>query len=348
MMKHRFLSLGSIPLRSSFSGGFSSKVRGVGAISVFLNLFLLFFQLSVAEEKPVAVLDAAKPEDLADVKGIKHPLKPMLWKVEKKGAKTSYLFGTIHLSDKRVVTLHPLAQKAFEKADCLYTEVNLSATGQLLASMQMVRKDGKTMKESLGKELVKGVNQELARINDKLTIEIFNTMKTWVIGVTLPMLEEQLSKKKALDQQLWERAEKAGKKLGALETLEEQMGQLDKLTEQEQVRYIKLTLEELKKDRKRKVPMMDQLVAAYLRGNEQGILKFFDQGQMGEDPELGKKFLSLLLDERNVRMAKNVEKFMGEAPDKIHFFAAGTAHYVGDKSVVSLLKKKGFKVSRVE
>ena len=35
------------------------------------------------------------------LKHIKHPVKPLLWKVEhEKMEKTSYLFGTVHVADK--------------------------------------------------------------------------------------------------------------------------------------------------------------------------------------------------------------------------------------------------------
>ena len=49
--------------------------------------------------------------------------KPFLWKVELPGAKTpSYLFGTIHLPDKRVITLPKVVDKAVERCDALYCD----------------------------------------------------------------------------------------------------------------------------------------------------------------------------------------------------------------------------------
>ena len=81
-------------------------------------LFLLPF-LAHAEEKP----------DLAE---LKHPVKACLFKVEgNELEKTSYLFGTIHLSDPRVLKLHPNAEAAFKASDTFYAEIDLDPGAQL-------------------------------------------------------------------------------------------------------------------------------------------------------------------------------------------------------------------------
>jgi uncharacterized protein YbaP (TraB family) len=47
---------------------------------------------------------------------VKHPEKPLLWKIEGKGLeKPSYLFGTIHLGAEAVTTLHRVHDKKIMK-----------------------------------------------------------------------------------------------------------------------------------------------------------------------------------------------------------------------------------------
>ena len=41
----------------------------------------------------------------------------ILWKVEKAGVPPSYLFGTIHLADKRVKVISDMAKAAFDKVE---------------------------------------------------------------------------------------------------------------------------------------------------------------------------------------------------------------------------------------
>jgi hypothetical protein len=46
----------------------------------------------------------------------------ILWKIEKDGAKPSWLFGTIHMTDPRVTNLDAEAEKAFDATDRLVIE----------------------------------------------------------------------------------------------------------------------------------------------------------------------------------------------------------------------------------
>ena len=48
--------------------------------------------------------------------------KGLLWKLEKPGEKPSFLFGTMHMTDPRVTTLPPAAQKAFDAAGTVIIE----------------------------------------------------------------------------------------------------------------------------------------------------------------------------------------------------------------------------------
>lgn len=80
-----------------------------------------------------------------------HPLKPLLWKIEGGGLKKpSYLFGTIHLSMAPVGNLHPAAEKAFATSEVIHTEIPLDATSQMAIVPMIMRKDGKTLDESIG------------------------------------------------------------------------------------------------------------------------------------------------------------------------------------------------------
>ena len=93
-----------------------------------------------------------------------HPEKPMLWKIERENAPPSYLFGTIHVSDPGVTNLHPAAQKAFDASDAVYTEVSMEMAAQLAATMSMLRKDGKTLKQSIGPELSARLDEEIGAL----------------------------------------------------------------------------------------------------------------------------------------------------------------------------------------
>ena len=294
----------------------------------------------------------AKEKALVDLKQIKHPVKPMLWKIEGKGLKKpSYLFGTIHITDSRATTLHPLAQQAFDQAGAVYTEIDLSPAKQLKMAAMYMRKDDKSLVQLVGQDMVKALNEELKAINPALNDQPFQKMKLWALALSLSQIGDQLKGGQPLDMQLWQRAHKAGKKTGALETPQGQAGQLDKFTIDEQKELLSVTLKMMKLSRQKKVKLYQEMVDAYLAGDKEAIEKQFDKSAyMGIkiNEELNKKFLNLLLHQRNKEMAKSIQKALSQPDAGSFFFAAGTAHYLGKQSVNDLLKEAGYTVTPVQ
>ncbi|MFK7908972.1 MAG: TraB/GumN family protein [Akkermansiaceae bacterium] len=293
----------------------------------------------------------AKEEVKANLNEIKHPVKPMLWKIEGNGLKNaSYLFGTLHIADPRVTTLHPLAQQAFDASQAVYTEVDFSPAKQLAAVKFYLRDGDETLEQLVGKETVMALDAELKAINAALGVKPFKKMKVWMLAFMVPQIESQLGGKLPLDMQLWQRANKAGKKTAALETFEGQLGQLDKLTAEEQKELLVMTLKLLKISRERKVDPYQTIIDAYLLGDEVAIEKEMSKTSfMGlkMNPETNKKLLSLLLEGRNKGMANTIQETLKSLDAETHFFAAGAAHYIGDMSVNKLLQDAGYTVTRV-
>lgn len=295
---------------------------------------------------------SAKEVKQVDLEKLKHPVKPMLWKIEgKELKKPSYLFGTIHLSDSRLTTLHPLAQQAFEQANAVYTEIDLSPANQMKAAMFFMRQDDKTLEEVIGKETLTALDAELKLIKPGLDARPFEKMHVWAIALMLPQLKVQMQGQKALDLQLWERAQKAGKKTAALETLEDQLGKFDKFTLGDQKELLDTTLKMMKLAREKGIDPYQSMIDGYLTADQEALVKEMSKTSfMGIkiiNPETQKKFLRLLLDERNKGMAKSIQKTLEDPDAGSCFFAAGTLHYLGDKSVNSLLQEVGYKVTLV-
>jgi len=67
----------------------------------------------------------AKREDAAKYEAIREAAKEtpngqgLLWKIERDGAKPSYLFGTMHMSDTRIVNLPEPVEKAFDTSETI-------------------------------------------------------------------------------------------------------------------------------------------------------------------------------------------------------------------------------------
>ncbi len=280
---------------------------------------------------------------------------PFFWRID--GRVPSYLFGTIHVPDERVLALAGPVEQAFDRADAVYTEIPLDPATQVSIMGRVLLPGDKTLSDVIGAplaaRLAKAVERALSRSAPKGTAAaltaMLNRMQPWAAMSQLPMLEflpDMFAGRQALDAALWTRAQKAGKALRALETVDEQLGTFERFTLQEQTRMLELALDEMEKNPAGEGSPARLLVAAYLSGDSERLMSTL-QESMGADRELYTKVSTVLLDERNVRMADRILERLAQEPQTVHFFAVGAAHYPGPRGIVSLLEKKGLTVTRV-
>lgn len=296
-----------------------------------LTSLILLSSFALANES------AKKPE----LKDLKHPRQAVLWKIEGKDLKKpSFLFGTIHLSDPRLTTLHPLAEKAFQKSDVIYTEIDLTPESRMASAPKLMRQDGKKLSDSVGPEIMMQLDAPLQKINPALNATPFEPMKTWVIATVLPALEDQLNGKAALDLVLFQRAAEEVKKRDSLETVDSQLKIFDQFSEEEQVKIFKNTITHMEEAQKE----IGNMVKIYLTGNANDIAgylkKYMEKSKGSELASLQKRLMKLMLDDRNKTMSVVMIKKLNKAPEKAHFFAVGAAHYTGKTAIQKLLKKK--------
>jgi len=273
--------------------------------------------------------------------------RPLLWRVG--GKDGGYVFGTIHLSGPRETTLPACVDSAFADAGEVYCEIPLDAASQMKVAAGMLSGSG-NLKETLPAELYARVEARLKQINAALTLEPFQKMPVWALAVTLALLEEQLKNPlgKPLDAQLYERAERAGKKVGGIETLDEQLAVLGGLSPADQLSMLRSTLESTDKEKKEGRSAIEELREAYLSG-DLARLEATMQSQMGEmEPELAKRIEEALLTVRNRRMADRIAAMLKKPGAGPRFFAIGAGHLYGETGVVRLLQDAGLAVERVE
>jgi uncharacterized protein YbaP (TraB family) len=191
----------------------------------------------------------------------------------------------------------------------------------------------------------------LKAVNPALDSTPFQSLKTWTVAVTIPILEFQINGTMALDKILWDRATEADKTTAAIEKPADQVAIFDDLTEEEQVIFLAESLRLQKEARETGENPTHALVDAYISGDEEVLLavmeKQIKEMAEGDHKELGQKLLKRLFDDRNQNMAKFIAAKLAAEPDKSHFFAVGTGHYIGKGNVGELLIKKGYKVTRV-
>ena len=285
----------------------------------------------------------AEADAIANGKGI-------LWKIEKEGVPASWLLGTMHVTDPRVLAMPEAARTAYAEAATVIVESDeiadeKKAGAAILARPDLVMfKDGKSITDFLDKEDVATLAEGLK--SRGLSLAAVGRMKPWMIAsfVALPACE--IARKTAgasfLDQQLAQNALAEGKTLKGLETLIEQISALDSLPVEPQVQGLVQTLE-LGDTLKDVIETMSQL---YLAGDTGMIMPMMRAAsvKLGEDDKAYADFEQRIIVDRNHIMAERSAPILSAGNV---FMAVGALHLPGPEGVVELLRKQGFTVTAV-
>lgn len=291
--------------------------------------------LSLVAQDRVAVPDA-EPQP---------PERPFFWRIE--GDVPSYLFGTIHLPDERVTTLHPEVESAIDRCDALYTELAMDLKLLSAATKGMMLPRGKSLRTVLPEPLYAKLEAFFAE--RKMPLGAMERMKPWVIATQVAMIDHlaDLAKGKPLDLQLYQRAQDDDKEVGGLETMDEQMGIFDSLSEAEQAEVLRKAIDQVERYRREGRDLYEELIACYLSGEGERLEALMNESNEDGDLELNRRIEKALLDDRNRRMAERIVAKLRAEPKRSFFFAVGAAHYFGELGLVDLLRDAGLQITRV-
>jgi len=298
----------------------------------------------------LTLLPTLPAQDQAPAPKPQPPVYSFLWKVEKEGLATSYLFGTMHTPDPRVNSLHPKVKEVLSAADAFYAELAMDDMGELEAGVTEVGilPAGETLEDLIGFEAYEDLGKVLERYS--LPPGMLQRLRPFMAEATLGQLElmqEMRAGKKALDERLYLVSKGKGKEVGGVETIAEQINMLAySRTEEEQIDGLQRALKKELARKEGEPSGLSKLTAAYLTGSEARIWatvsEDFDTSNEGD-----LKFYRALIPDRNKVMATRSGKLMLEHPQKSYVFAFGTLHFLNDVGVPALLREQGFSVTRL-
>lgn len=269
------------------------------------------------------------------------------WKIEKPGVSASYLLGTMHVTDPRVLAMPKSAPEAFAAAATVVVESDevldeKKAQSALLSDPSLTMfTDGSTIESYLDAEQKVILTEGLKARG--LPLPAVARMKPWMIAsfVSLPPCE--LSRKaggaRFLDQKLAEDAVAQGKTLKGLETIVEQIRAIDSLP----IAFHISALVDTIKLGATVEDAMETTTDLYLQGRISTImpmLKAASQAVEGSDSERDSvAFEQRIVTDRNHVMATRAGPILDAGNV---FMAVGALHLPGTEGVVELLRKQGF------
>ena len=193
--------------------------------------------------------------------------KPFLWKIE--GKKPSWLFGTIHLPDDRVLALHKVVTDALDTSDAVYVEVDPAEAQGPKMQQALMLAGNQTLRDLVPAELYGRTEKYLQ--TKGLPIMALEKMKVWSLAVTVATLDylPLMLTKQHMDFVIFTRAKENKKETGSLETVEEQIAVFEGLTTEEQVEFLRNTVEELEKGGGNPI---EKVIKMYLAGDVEPLV----------------------------------------------------------------------------
>ena len=288
---------------------------------------------------------------LAQTEQITGTKYPFLWRVEGKigeeSAAKSWLYGTMHIGDQRLVTLPEVVDSAVESSDAVFCELDMKQAqrDQLSAIRTMALPRGQTLEDQLPVETYERLGKYLAKHG--MSVDNLANLRVWAVNMTLASLEASFEgMTQSLDLSIYELADELDKETGGLETMDEQIQVLAGSSKEDQIAMLAATLDDLEESEARGSSSIEELLKIYLTGDEAALLEKASES-MRDDKALNDRLLKRVLYDRNVTMANRMVEKMQAEPEKAFFFAVGAMHYPGEKGIVDLLRRKGYRITRI-
>ncbi len=266
--------------------------------------------------------------------------KGLLWKVERQGVEPSYVFGTMHVSDRRVTALPRELVEVLTTVDSLSLE--LIFHDRLVDGEEAwMLPDGRRLRDIIGKRMFNKIAKGMGLSGGGK--EQLDRLKPWVVAMTLgPMTAESTRRDQGmifLDHLLQFIAAERGARVFALESPKEQLDVFDGMPMRLQVDMLRHALRHSKRGKGE----MDRMVKLYLKRDVEAILGMAT-GQELKIPEFALVLDRRMLDMRNKNM---VERMMPRLTEGNALIAVGAAHLPGQVGILNLLADKGYQIARV-
>ncbi len=266
----------------------------------------------------------------------------LLWEITGPGIQQpSYLYGTIHMIPSGDYFLPKGTLTAIEATENMVFEIDMKDMNDVSALFGMMgkifMKDGVTLKDLLTNEEYKMVESRFSEMG--LPIFFLERIKPMFLSAFASADMNPNSIKegsiKSYEMEFYEISQNRGMTTDGLETIDFQVSVFDSIPYPEQA---KMLVESLKATDASNSEM-DEMVKLYKSQNIEAMVS----SVAASDSDLA-PYEDLLLNGRNKRW---IPQIITLAKQKPTFFAVGAGHLGGEKGVIKLLRKEGYKVRPV-
>ncbi len=263
----------------------------------------------------------------------------LLWRVSKPGIAASYVFGTIHFADPRVLLIPDPVRQALAQAKSYAMEIQFNPAVEARFFEAMQFEDGRRLEPMIGAEAYAKVRTSLR--SRQVPDEIIARMKPWAALANLAVTPEDYDQF-TLDQKLYALARARRLPIFSLEGIEEQIAVFDGIPLDTQVALLKHCLAE----REHFVGLIEPTIQAWLK-RDLALLDAVHARTLTRFPQMAEHYRALtrhIVENRSVVMAHRL--FLPLRKGRV-FVAVGADHLYGETGLLRLLQMQGYQVTRV-
>lgn len=300
-------------------------------------------------------LEAERPELYQQVaaEAAKTPNgEAMLWKIDGNGApESSYLLGTIHMTDERVATLSEPVRQVLGTVKTVALEIANVGDKQAMQAELGKRPDlmvlkGSSLWDYMDAEMQEVVSRHLEQVG--IPQAVARRLQPWLPAMTLAVSLCETQRNQAghpvLDQAVEAYAKAQGAQVVGLESAIEQFAIMSSMPLKSQAMF----LIDAARMRDQVQDLNETMIQAYLDRKVTWFIPFSKAIAKQEKTEAQKSaeadFMSELIDKRNANMAERAGAMLKTGNALI---AVGALHLPGEQGLVALFRKQGFTVTAV-
>jgi uncharacterized protein YbaP (TraB family) len=248
---------------------------------------------------------------------------------------TVYLAESVHLLKPGESSLPAPFARAYDDSKELVMEMDLGKIDTSSMAAWMLEHgrypEGESMMQALGPERFAHLAAQASALG--LPLEQLAILRPWVAALTLSdlmYLKLGYDPQSGVEEQLLARTQKDGRPTAGLETIDEELGQLEHMSSEDQARFLELTLQDLKDT----ASETDQMLGAWRSGDSAALA-----AQLSDAYNQFPQLYRVLVSDRNQRWLPQIKAYL--AADHNVLIVVGALHVVGKGGLLDLLRNAG-------
>ena len=265
----------------------------------------------------------------------------LLWEISGNSLeKKSYLFGTIHLANEKVMSIKPTLVSTIDNVDEFALELAMEDINMMDFMAALVLPDSVEYADFLSEDQEKMLDSILVAKTGLPVVYLKRMMPTILFSLMMDKDKTMDKGYMPMDYILQQEAVAMDKSVKSLESMETQLGVLSSIPLEDQFNELIDFLEGQNDGELAVLEEIEELSKIYVKQDIDSM-----QAYIANDPSMSKSAISFMLDERNHAMCQTI---LATIHFKSLFIAVGAGHLGGEKGMVNILRQSGYELKPIK